>query len=476
MNLNGRRVRDVIGDDWIINDGGETTIVVNEVMLHDGGKGVVPNAVAHNGAWNVTIRAEGVTVTERIGSNPVNWVISEPAAGVIADRDFSAGDFIETPPTCPEGQVGTPPDCMNPPIRVFDGSGKAVSVFHKGGGRVVKYVFGGLGNAAADFLTNGDQAAGELAASVIEARNSSNLLEVYAPRAALYEALPGFLLRLNSGVPEGERLRSPGSPVWTKLSGGRGSYEPERASVGAEYDFNRFTAQAGLDIGMGEHFTGSISLLHVTGSADVSAPTGGGDIKAEGTGVSLAASWKGAGGYYANGSLSLTDYDVDIISGDADVGTLKRDAASRGTLMSLEAGRRIKMSERMNITPRAWATRSEVSIDKFNDSADARFSLDDARRLAGGVGLVAKMQRAWDGGMFSLRGSVDLEQKLGDAETAVDVSGERLVSKSPETRFLFGLGGVYRKGRFSLGGEVSVYGLGSDDSEYAGRVTLRMRF
>ncbi len=56
------------------------------------------------------------------------------------------------------------------------------------------------------------------------------------------------------------------------------------------------------------------------------------------------------------------------------------------------------------------------------------------------------------------------------------MSGERLESKSPETRFLFGLGGVYRKGRFSLGGEVAVYGLGSDDSEYAGRVTLRMRF
>ena len=30
MNLDGRRVAEVIGGDWIINDGGETTIVVNE--------------------------------------------------------------------------------------------------------------------------------------------------------------------------------------------------------------------------------------------------------------------------------------------------------------------------------------------------------------------------------------------------------------------------------------------------------------
>ena len=46
MELDGRRVENVIGDDWIINDGGETTIVVNEVKLHDGATGVVPGASA----------------------------------------------------------------------------------------------------------------------------------------------------------------------------------------------------------------------------------------------------------------------------------------------------------------------------------------------------------------------------------------------------------------------------------------------
>ena len=29
MNLDGRRVASVIGDDWILNDGGETTIAPN---------------------------------------------------------------------------------------------------------------------------------------------------------------------------------------------------------------------------------------------------------------------------------------------------------------------------------------------------------------------------------------------------------------------------------------------------------------
>ena len=101
MNLAGRRVAQVIGNDWIMNDGGKTTIAVNNVVLHDGANnGVVPNEVAANGAWNVRMREEGVTVDR---TDPANWVISEPATGVVADRDFSTQDFTWTrrprPPT-----------------------------------------------------------------------------------------------------------------------------------------------------------------------------------------------------------------------------------------------------------------------------------------------------------------------------------------------------------------------------------------
>ena len=114
MNLGGRRVAQVIDDDWIVNDGGETTIAVNRVVLHEGATGVT-GRTAPNGAWNVMMREEGVTVTDRT-TDPSNWVVSEPAAGVVADRDFSTEDFNETDrPTCPEGQTGTPPNCVIPP-------------------------------------------------------------------------------------------------------------------------------------------------------------------------------------------------------------------------------------------------------------------------------------------------------------------------------------------------------------------------
>ena len=86
MNLAGRRVAQAIGNNWIMNDDGETTIAVINVVLHEGATGVVEDAVAPNGAWNVRMRAEGVTVDR---TDPANWVVSEPPASVVADRDFS---------------------------------------------------------------------------------------------------------------------------------------------------------------------------------------------------------------------------------------------------------------------------------------------------------------------------------------------------------------------------------------------------
>ena len=91
MNLDGRRVAEAIGNDWILNDGGETTIAVNNIVLHEGATGVT-GLTAPNGAWNVRMREEGVTVDR---TNPANWVISEPATSVVADRDFSVQDFMQ---------------------------------------------------------------------------------------------------------------------------------------------------------------------------------------------------------------------------------------------------------------------------------------------------------------------------------------------------------------------------------------------
>ena len=369
MNLDGRRVTQVIGESFIHNHEGETTLLINGVMLHDGEAGAT-GIEAPNGAWDVTL-LEKPTVTGRI---------------------FSHNDF----------------------------------------------------NA------------------------------VYAPRAAVYEALPGLLLRLNGRGPAGKRIASPDSPVWVSLSNGKGSYKPGHSSVGAKYDFNHFGAEAGVSFSLGENLSGSASVRYINGSAEVESPVGNGDIKAQGIGAALGASWSNSSGYYAAGRTALIDYDVDASSEKR--GQLTRNAGALGYSVGIEAGMRVALGEKIKLTPRAWMMGAGFLNAVFTDVVNSRISLDDSRRFKGGLGLIAETARTWEGGALSLRVLLDVEQPLGDGGTTTVVSGEKLTSESAKTRVLLGLGGAYRQGPFSLGAELSAGGLGSDDEEYSGRVDFGMKF
>ena len=436
MNLDGRRVAQVIGNDWIMNDQGETTIAVNGTVLHkgatdEGAAGGVTGLTAPNGAWNVTMREKGVTVDR---TDPASWVISAPTTGVVVDRDFSTQDFTETrrprPPaplsSCPDGQVGTPPDCAD---------------------------------AETEMPTE---------------MRPPMFTEEYAPRAALYESLPGFLLRLRSQGHTGARLVSPGSPVWLALSTGSGSVDPSRSTTGADYDLDRIEVQAGRTMDLGKNLTGWVALHHAQGDSEVSSPTGGGDIDAKGRGVSIGALWSHAGGYYLDGSASWTDYyDIDFSSDD--LGRLKSNVDALGTSLGLETGRRMVMGTNLHLTPRAWLSHSSIDVDSFTDAVGARASFSDEARLVGGIGASAQTLHGWKGGELTWHGSLDLEQTLNSRSTSVNVSGEKLKSETVSTRMLLGLGSLYRKGDLSISGQVSVDGLGTDDEDYSGQVNIGVR-
>ena len=368
MDLDGRRAGEVV-DGAIRNDGGETTVVVNGVTLHEGVGGAT-GVRAANGAWDLSLSA------------------SETIAG----RSFAPGDFIES----------------------------------------------------------------------------------YAPRAAAYEALPGFLLGLDGGQPSGTRIARPGSPAWVRVSGGWGSYEPGRASVGAAYDFRRFSAEAGLDVALSGNVTGSFSLRQVSGTAEVASLYGGGAIEAEGLGAAAGLSWSGADGYYARGRLAFSNYEIDVSSRDR--GSLARDVEARGHSLGVEAGRRFAVGESVTLTPRAWAARRWLSGGAFTDAVGARVSLDEMTRYTGGVGLSAETARTLEDGTLALRASADVERALGGADTAARVSGESLESEASATRVLLELGGTWRKGQFSLGARLAASGPGSGDTEYSGRVSLGWTF
>ena len=394
MHLANRRLAEVIGNGWIINDGGGTTIYINNVKLHDSDTGVT-GLSAPNGARNVRIRADGVKVTDRTKDGA--WVITDPVAGVVADRDFSVMGF-------------------------------------------------------------GDSGA---------------FIEEYAPRAAVYEALPGFLLRFDAETGD-ERIAWAGTPVWARVAGGWGSYAPDHASVGAEFDFERSAAEAGFDARLSENVTGSISVRAVRGSADVTSSIGGGKIEAEGFGVATGVAVTLPDAWYARGRLSLTNYTLDIAS--SALGRLKSDIGALGRFLYLEAGKPIGVNGKMKLTPHGWITHSAFDMDAFTDSVDARVSMGGRSRFTGGLGMTAETVRAVENGNLSLRGSLGVERVFSGARTSVEVSGERLSSRSAMIRPVLGLGGRYRWDRFSLETWFSATGPGSDDTQYAGRVTFGIGF
>ena len=371
LQLDDRRVAEVIGDHAIRSDGGETTIRVNDVVLHEGGAGATGLAVP-NGPWNVTL----------------------VETGTVAGRAFSLGDFRE----------------------------------------------------------------------------------VYAPRAAVYEALPGFLLRLDAPGLSPVRSAAPGSPAWIRLSGARESHVPDRASAGAEYAFDRFAAEAGLDLPVSEDAAIFVAARRLRGAAAVMSPTGGGEIETRGSGVALGVAVREPNAYYARGRFALMNYTSDLSSNPA--GALASGIDARVDTLDLEAGRRMALNENLQLTPRVWIARSAMEVDAFTDPTGSHVVVRDVTRVTGGAGVLAGMAqaRSWEGAELSLQGSLDIARTLSGTTTSVSVSGETLESQPPGTRLLLGLGGMLRRDRLSVEARIRVGGLVSGDAEYAGQVGLGWSF
>ena len=299
--------------------------------------------------------------------------------------------------------------------------------------------------------------------------------EEYAPRAAVYEALPDFLLRLTGPGPARNCRSAPDEPAWVRFAGGQGSYEADRSTTGATYDLERFETEGGLSVAFTDRVKGWVSVRHVWGAAGIGSPTGGGQIDVRGLGSTVGGAWQGANDLYAVGCFSYMAYNVDFASHQQ--GLLKAGTNGHVYTLDFEAGRRFALTGQVDVTPRVWVVGSRVAVNSFTDAVDARVSFADADRVSGGLGLMADTTRPWGEGEFTLQGSVDYARIVKGAQTRVEVSGEQLRAIATENSLLFGLNGVYRQGRFSIGAEVAArQELGSDDNEYASFLNVGMQF
>ncbi len=314
---------------------------------------------------------------------------------------------------------------------------------------------------------------------------AADFLDRFAPRAAVYEALPGILLRLDApggmGGPWGGEslLRSADTPIWARIAGGQGSYEPASATVGAEYEHDRFSVESGMDFRLPyEGLSGWAGVRVVSGSAKISSPAGGGRIEARGYGVAGGVAWEGEDGLYGRGRLSLTRYNADLSSETR--GGLKNGVTGTVHALDLEGGRRFNLDlagMKTRLTARGLLRRAGVAMGEFEDGLFSRVSVEKADRLAAGAGVDIETGLLPRDGVdrLRLRGSLDAAQVLSGG-TKVDVSGTELESKAGGTRLGAGLGAAYRMGGYTIGGAVGAAGLGSGDTSYSGRLEARIAF
>ena len=306
--------------------------------------------------------------------------------------------------------------------------------------------------------------------------SAEDFTERYAPRAAVYEALPGWLSRLGDQARPGDRERRhslESSSVWGRISASRGFYEPSISRIGAEYDFDRYEAALGVNVPLFWGLAGGLGLRAVTGEASVSASTGGGTIDADGYGFLADLAWLGEGGFYGVARVSGTRYDLDLNS--ASRGPLAQDADASSLSWGLEMGRRIALTEETEMVGRVWVEQSEVSLDALTDETGTRVSDANADHTSAGAGVEVETNVVLGGSPLAVTSFVGVEEVF-DADTSIVVSEERLRSESSDTRSLFRLDALWSLEGMTLEAGVSADGLGTRDREFSTSIEVRAEF
>lgn len=317
---------------------------------------------------------------------------------------------------------------------------------------------------------------------------------LYQAGAAVYENYPQLLLGLNSlptlqqrvgnrfwnnngnrVIAEGADAVTPIAPseeagshiegrgVWGRIEGAHTSMEPRFSTTNAEYDYNIFKMQAGLDGMLAEtangKLIGGITVHYAHGKADVSSASGDGNIASDGYGFGGTLTWYGDNGFYVDGQAQVTWYNSDLYSDTARKGLTDGNDGT-GYALSLESGKRITINESWSVTPQAQLTYSSVDFDGFTDKFSARVGLDQADSLQGRLALSLEHQNSWQ----NAKGLIDRAAVYGIANlyhefldgTEVNLAGVSLASRNDRSWAGVGLGGSYNWD----GDKYSIYGEG----------------
>ncbi|WP_235916894.1 autotransporter family protein [Brucella anthropi] len=324
---------------------------------------------------------------------------------------------------------------------------------------------------------------------------------LYQAGAPVYEAYPQLLLGLN-GLPtlqqrvgnrywnnggnriiaEGaDAIGSPYAPsqeagafieqngVWGRIEGAHNRIDPRFSTTNAEYDFNTYKIQAGLDGMLAESeagkLIGGVSVHYARGSADIrsvyDADNGGGEIRTDGYGIGGTLTWYGESGFYVDAQVQATWYDSDL-GFDGGNATLTNSNHGFGYALSVEGGKRIALDPAWSLTPQAQLVWSSVDFDDFSDVFGADVRLDRGRSLQGRLGLALDHQNSW----YNANGLIDRTRLYAITNlyyeflegTKVSVAGTSFANDSERLWGGIGLGGSYNwnSDKYAIYGEGSI--------------------
>ena len=331
---------------------------------------------------------------------------------------------------------------------------------------------------------------------------------LYQPGVPLYESYAGLLQEFNKLGTLQQRVgnrqwaeRRDKSPtdakdnrsidsngVWARIEAAHSNRDPAISTSDATYDANVWKLQTGIDGLLVENetgsLTGSVFAQYGTIKSNVHSLYGSGTINTSGYGIGTALTWYSDNGFYADAQVQLTGYDSDIHSSKAGRDLVSGNNAY-GTSLSIEAGKRIAISENWSLTPQAQLAFSAVRFGSFKDIYGADVSLDKSWSLTGRLGLAANHNIQWQDSEgrsnrshFYALANVYYEF-AGDSEITVSETG--FVSRNERLNASLSAGGsfnwdddkysIYGEARFATG----INSIGKNN-EVGGTVGLRTRW
>jgi fibronectin-binding autotransporter adhesin len=273
--------------------------------------------------------------------------------------------------------------------------------------------------------------------------------------------------------------------VWGRMEGSHTSIKSRYSTSGADYDYNHFRMQAGIDGMLRESdngkLIGGLTAHYDRKNADIYTRDIDSDIAVNGYGFGGTLTWYGENGFYIDNQAEVTWYKSDI---GAD-GILVNGNKGFGYSLSVETGKRITLNEYWSMTPQGQLIYANASFDSFTDRFGADVSRKKADSLEGRLGLTLDHQNSWlnDRGMMNRRyvyGIANLYTEfLGGTE--VDVSGIRFANKRDRVWGGLGLGGSYNwnDDKYSIYGEglvLTSFNHFADSYGYKGTIGLRVKW